>query len=162
MIYQICDVMMGISTWGRLHFWMFPLNHNLVTHQTRSIDWHKQGKYCSEIFKRIWRTWEKFQALFQFRNLLQLLNNELCQVSRVLFIWKDECEKIKNDKYELLKTGRSRYIVISLKLQKVHELVPTLWYWAKNTLEMFVIKYTSIWPNLILTVLTIQKKLAIV
>ena len=50
-----------------------------------------------------------FGGPFQFSNLLQLLNNQLCQVSSVLK------RRIKNDKYQLLKTDRSRYIVISLK-----------------------------------------------
>ena len=29
MIYQICDVMMTIKTWDRVHFWIYLLNHNL-------------------------------------------------------------------------------------------------------------------------------------
>ena len=49
-----------------------------------------------------------------------------------------------SDKYELLKIDKSRYIVISLKLQKGLELVSSLQHGAKNTLEMFVIKCTSI------------------
>ena len=32
-IYQICDVMMSISTWDRVHFWNL-LNHNSMSHQT--------------------------------------------------------------------------------------------------------------------------------
>ena len=28
MIYQICDVMMSISTWHKVHFWIYILNHN--------------------------------------------------------------------------------------------------------------------------------------
>ena len=29
MIYQICDVMMSMSTWEKVHFLMYLLNHNL-------------------------------------------------------------------------------------------------------------------------------------
>ena len=64
MIYQICDVILSISTWDRLHFWIYLLNHHSLTHQTWSIDRHKQGQYFPEIFWRILRTGAKFQALF--------------------------------------------------------------------------------------------------
>ena len=45
-----------------------------------------------------------------------------------------------------------------LKSQKGLELLSSLQHWTKNMLEMFFIKYTSIWPNVILIVLMIQKK----
>ena len=61
-----------------------------------------------------------FGGPFQFSNQLQLLNNQSCQVSSVLK------RRIKNDKYQLLKSDRSRYIVISLKSQKGLELVSSL------------------------------------
>ena len=38
MIYQICDVMMSISTWDKVHFWIYFLNHNSISHQTWPID----------------------------------------------------------------------------------------------------------------------------
>ena len=38
MIYQICYVMVSISTWDRVHFWIFLLNHNSLSHQTWPID----------------------------------------------------------------------------------------------------------------------------
>ena len=44
MIYQICDVMMSISAWDRVHFWVYLLNHNLLSHQTWPIDRYKQGQ----------------------------------------------------------------------------------------------------------------------
>ena len=49
MIYQICDVMMSISTWDKAHFWIYLLNHNSVTHQTWSI-----GRYKGNIFLKSW------------------------------------------------------------------------------------------------------------
>ena len=30
-IYQICKVMMSISTWDRVHFWIYLLNHNSLS-----------------------------------------------------------------------------------------------------------------------------------
>ena len=65
MVYQICDDMMNISTWERIHFWIYLLNHNSLTHQNCSIDKYKQGQYFSEIFWTIWRTRTKFQVLFK-------------------------------------------------------------------------------------------------
>ena len=41
MIYQMCDVMMRISTWNRVHFWIYILNHNSLSHQT---DKYEQGQ----------------------------------------------------------------------------------------------------------------------
>ena len=38
MIDQVCDVMMSISTWDKVHFWLYVLNHNLLGHQTRPIN----------------------------------------------------------------------------------------------------------------------------
>ena len=53
--------------------------------------------------------------------------------------------------------ARSRYNLIFIKSEKGQELVSSLQHWAKNVLEMFVLRHTSIWPNFILTVLTIHK-----
>ena len=47
-----------------------------------------------------------------------------------------------------------------MKSWKGPELVSSLQQWAKNMLEMSGIQNTSIWPNFILLVLTIQKKYA--
>ena len=63
MIYQICDVMVSISTWDREHFWKYILSHDSLTHQTWSIDRYKQEKYFCEFFWTIWRTKAKFQTL---------------------------------------------------------------------------------------------------
>ena len=43
MIYQICDAMMSISTWDKVHFWVYLLNNNL-SHQTWPVDRYKQGQ----------------------------------------------------------------------------------------------------------------------
>ena len=44
MIYEICDVMMSISTWDKTHFWIYRLNNNLLNRQTWPIDKYKQGQ----------------------------------------------------------------------------------------------------------------------
>ena len=64
MIYQISGVMMSISTWNWVHFWIYLLNHNWLTHQTWPIDRYKQAQYFSQISWAIWKTGAKFQAPF--------------------------------------------------------------------------------------------------
>ena len=44
MIYQTCDVMMSISTQDRVHFSIYLLNHNSLSHQTWPIDRYKEGQ----------------------------------------------------------------------------------------------------------------------
>ena len=61
MIYQICDVIMSISIWDRVHFWIYLLNNNSLTHQNWSINRYKQGQYFSEVFWTIWRTFPIYQ-----------------------------------------------------------------------------------------------------
>ena len=39
---HICDVMMSISTWDRVHFGIYLLNHNSLDQQIRSIDRNRQ------------------------------------------------------------------------------------------------------------------------
>ena len=45
-------------------------------------------------------------------------------------------------------------------LKKSLVLVSSLQYWGKNMLEIFVIQHTSIWPNFLLIVLSIEMKYA--
>ena len=108
-IYQICDAMMSISTLNRAHFWIFLLNHNLLTHKHCSADAR------TIIFRHLLKnlgTRAKFQVLY---NLLQLLNNQLCQDSSVSFFEKVKAT-FKNGKCQLLKMARPGYIVILIKL----------------------------------------------
>ena len=44
-IYQICDITMSISTWDKVHVWMYLLNHNSSSHQTWPIDRYKQWPF---------------------------------------------------------------------------------------------------------------------
>ena len=53
MIYQVCDIMMSISTWDRVHFWIYLLNHNSLSHQTWSIDWYTQVSNFQEFFNNL-------------------------------------------------------------------------------------------------------------
>ena len=59
----------SVTSWWVLvhetvHFWIYLLNHNSLTHLTWSIDRCKQGQYFPEIFWTTWRTAAKFQVLF--------------------------------------------------------------------------------------------------
>ena len=58
------DVMMSIGTWDSVHFWIYLLNHNLLSHQTWPVDRYKQGQQFSGIFWKIWRNVAKFRAIF--------------------------------------------------------------------------------------------------
>ena len=66
----------------------------------------------------------------------------------------------------ILKVTKNQGFILPLKdifwktkgVSKGLELVRSLQHWVKNILEMFAIQHTSIWPNLILIVLGIQKE----
>ena len=73
--------MMNISTYDRVHFRIYILNHNSLTHQTWSIDRCKQAKYFSETFWTILRTGAKFQALF---NLPTYFNYSITNCVKIL------------------------------------------------------------------------------
>ena len=89
MIYQICDVMMSISTWDRLHFWIYLLKYNSLSHQTWPVDRYKQGQCSSWIFWTIWRTGARFQVLFNLATS-SIYSKKLCQDSNVPFFLKGE------------------------------------------------------------------------
>ena len=78
---------MSISTWHRMHFWIYLLNHNLLTYQAWSIDRYKQWQYFSEIFWTIGSEY-KFQALFN----LATCSNYVSYVKFPVFhfFWKGE------------------------------------------------------------------------
>ena len=77
---KICEVMISISTWDRVHFWMYLLKHYSLSHQTRPIDRHKQGKYFSRIFWTILRTGARFQVLF---NLVPCCNYSITNYVKI-------------------------------------------------------------------------------
>ena len=145
---------MSISTWDMVHFSIYLLNLKPLTHQTWSTDKCKEGQYFSEIFWAIQKTGAKLQSLFNLATCSNYSRTNYVKFP-VLHFLKG---RIENCKYQLHKIDRSRYIVISLKSLKGLELVSSSQQWARNMLEMFVIRYTSMWPNFILIVLRIQKK----
>ena len=83
MIYQICDIMMSIRTWDKVHFWIYPFNHNWCI--VWRIDKYKQGQY------------EQFGGLglssrsFSIKQPPPIIH---CQDSRVSFFKKDEWRTI--------------------------------------------------------------------
>ena len=93
------ESVMSINALDKVHFSIYLLRHDSLTHQTWLIDSYQQGQYFSEIFWMIWRTGAKFQAFF---NLATCCN---CSITNI----------IKNGKYQLINIDRSHYIVISLK-----------------------------------------------
>ena len=72
--YQICDIMMSISTWDRKHFWIDLLNHNSLTH-----------KICQLIFLKsftlIWRTGAMVHALFNLTTCSNYSTNNYVKFS---------------------------------------------------------------------------------
>ena len=70
MIYQIWNVMMSIITCARVHFLIYPLNYNSLSDQTQPI-------IVKNLLKNL-EDWDWVPGPFQFSNLLQLLNNQLC------------------------------------------------------------------------------------
>ena len=158
MIYQICDAIMSLSTWDTVHFWIYLLNCNSLTHQTWPIDRYKWGQCISEIFWTIWRTENKFQALFSIATCSNYSITNYVKFTMFHFFERVNKGELKIVNIKLLKFDRSRYFVISLKSYKSLELVSILQHWANIMLEMFILRYITIWQNLILTVLRIQKK----
>ena len=62
MIYQACAVI-NISSWDRVHFWIYLLNHNSISDHTLPTDRYKRGQYFSAAFWTVWRTGVKLQVL---------------------------------------------------------------------------------------------------
>ena len=83
MIYQICYIIC-ISTWDRVHFWVYLLNHNPISHHTWPTDRYKQGQYFSAIFRTI-RTGAKFQVL---SNLANCFKYSTTSYVKILKRWK--------------------------------------------------------------------------
>ena len=78
----ICDIMMSISTWGRVHFSTYLLNHKSLTNQTWLTDRYKQGQYFSEIFL--------ISMSFSILQPALVTKNQLCIVPSISFFWKGE------------------------------------------------------------------------
>ena len=135
---------MSISTLDKVHFWLYLLNHNSLSHQTWPIYRYKQGQQFSAIFWTIWKTRAKFQVLFNFSHLLQLLNNQLSQDFKVSIFGKVNKRHFKNGNCQLFTMARFHNIVILIKSLMGLELVSSLYHWAQNMLEIFVKQHISI------------------
>ena len=96
MIYQICHVI-SISIWDRVHFWIYFLNHNSISHHTWPTDRYKQGQYLSGIFWTIWRTGAKFQVLFNLATCCNYLITSYVKIPVFHFF-----EKVKKRQLKML------------------------------------------------------------
>ena len=63
-------------------------------------------------------------------------------------------------KYQQLKIGRSLKYCHFIKIIEVLEIVSSLQHQAKNMLEIYAIRYTSIWPHFMSIVRRIKKKIS--
>ena len=94
MIYQVCDVI-STSTWDRVHFWIYLLNHNSISHHTWPTDRYKQGQYFSAIFWTIWRTGAKFQVLSNLATCFKKSINSYVKIPVFHFFEKVKKEQLK-------------------------------------------------------------------
>ena len=92
---------MSISTWERVHFLIYLLNHKSLSHETWPIERYKS------------------QVLFNLATCPNYLitNNVKRTVFHFFFFFfeKGEWTTIKNGKYQLLKMARYGYVVILIK-----------------------------------------------
>ena len=92
LIYQICDVMVNISTQDSVHFLIYLLKYNSLSHQTWPIDRYKQRQQFSGIFWITWRTGAKFQVLF---DLATCCNYSITNYVKIpLFIFLEKVDKV--------------------------------------------------------------------
>ena len=81
--------------WDRVHFWIYLFNHISLSHRT----W-PQIKVREIIFRNLLNSledWGQVAGPFQFRNLLQLLNKQLCEGSSISFF-----EKVNKGRLEMV------------------------------------------------------------
>ena len=90
LICQICDVMVNISTWDRVHFWIYLLNYDSLSHQTWPFDKYKLGQKISRIWK-IGRSGASFQVLFNLASCSNYSINNYFKIQVLQFF-----EKVKN------------------------------------------------------------------
>ena len=88
------------SWWVLVHetgcnFWIYLLNHNLLSHQTWPIDRDKQGQKSSGIIWTIWRTGAKFQVLFHIVSCSHYLITNHLKVPRFDFFEKANKVQLK-------------------------------------------------------------------
>ena len=96
MIYQIYDITMSVSTWDTLHFSIYLVNRNSLSHQICPIN--KQTKKFSGIFRTIWRNRAKFQVLFNLATCTNYSITTYVKIPVLHFFWKGEWETFQNEK----------------------------------------------------------------
>ena len=81
-----------VTSWvlDRMHFSIYPLNHNSLTHQIWSIDRCKQGQHFSEIFWAIQKTGAKFKAIFNLVTCSNYLSTNYVKFPVLHFFEKGE------------------------------------------------------------------------
>ena len=82
--------MMSISTRDKVHFWIYLLNHNSLSHQTWPIDRYKKGQELARIFWTIWRTVGKLQVLFNLAACSNYSITNYVKIPVFRFFWKGE------------------------------------------------------------------------
>ena len=97
--YQICDVMMGIAAWDKVHFWIYLLNHKSLRHHTWPTDRYKQGQQFLGTFRTMWRTGPKFQALFSLRSCSSYLITNYVKIPLFHFFEKKNKSYLKMVKW---------------------------------------------------------------
>ena len=84
MIYEICDIMMSISTRDRMHLWVYLLNHNSLSHQTCPVIDINKGNNFQESF-------EQFGGLrISSRSFLSCSCFARCIIKKTLFFIVEE------------------------------------------------------------------------
>ena len=113
MIYQSCYIIMCISTWDRMQFWIYLLIHNSLSKQTWPIDRINKGSTFQGSFEQFGGLWLSPWP-FKFSNLLKLFNNQSCRKIPVFHFFENVNLKMVC-KCQLLNMARSRYIIIFKK-----------------------------------------------
>ena len=95
-----------------MHFWVYLLNYNSLSHQTWPINRYRQLQWFSGILWTIWRTGTNFQVLFNLANCSNYSTTNYAKIPVFHF------STFKNGKCQLLKKIRSPYIAIFINIIK--------------------------------------------
>ena len=121
MIYQVCDVIMSMSTWDRVHFWIYLLNHKSLSHQTWPIDIYKEGQHFSGIFQKI--RWARAKFQFHF-NLVTCTDYSI--INYIMILVFHIFEKVNKGDLKMVNVNYNKWPELSLLPYKGLELVSSL------------------------------------
>ena len=140
-----------------IYIYIYIYTYIHITDILTYIHTYKQGQYFLGIFWTIWRTGDKFQVLF---NLATCYNYSITNYIKIPIFYF--LKKVNKGHLKMVNVNiKNGQILIYCHFNKIIKGPETSFQsqnWAKNMLEMFLIQYTSIWPNFILIVLMIKKK----